>query len=63
MVHNLTLKGKYENVEEIESLQLEAELKDSYGKKSFASMVAVTYFSKNQRYVQVTTSSKNPKAG
>ncbi|XP_068245267.1 CD109 antigen-like isoform X1 [Palaemon carinicauda] len=48
---------------EVTSLRLEAELKDSMGSKSFASLMSVAHHSPRGRHLQVTTSTKNPKVG
>ncbi|XP_042871742.1 CD109 antigen-like [Penaeus japonicus] len=48
---------------EVTSLRLDAELKDSSGARSYASLVSVAHHSPKGRHLQVTTSTRNPKVG
>ncbi|XP_047485026.1 CD109 antigen-like isoform X1 [Penaeus chinensis] len=48
---------------EVSSLRLDAELKDSSGSRSYASLVSVAHHSPKGRHLQVTTSTRNPKVG
>ncbi|KAK3881350.1 hypothetical protein Pcinc_014206 [Petrolisthes cinctipes] len=52
-----------ESAQEVESLHLEAELKDSEGSRSHASLVTVVHHSPHGHHLQVTTSTRSPKVG
>ncbi|KAB7503407.1 hypothetical protein Anas_08855 [Armadillidium nasatum] len=45
-----------------ESLTLQAELKDASGSRSYASLVAVAHHSEKHKHLQISTSTKHPKA-
>nr|XP_045614119.1 alpha-1-macroglobulin-like [Procambarus clarkii] len=62
----LDLHGELADVEvamEIESLRLDAELKDAVGSRSYASLITVAHHSPKGRHLQVTTSTRSPKVG
>ncbi|KAK8746520.1 hypothetical protein OTU49_017065 [Cherax quadricarinatus] len=48
---------------EIESMRLDAELKDAMGSRSYASLITVAHHSPKGRHLQVTTSTRSPKVG
>lgn len=46
---------------DVESLRLDAELKDAVGSRSYTSLITVAHHSPKGRHLQVSTSTRNPK--
>ncbi|XP_047738800.1 LOW QUALITY PROTEIN: uncharacterized protein LOC108672298 [Hyalella azteca] len=53
----------YEVESEVASLALTAELKEAAGGKAYAKLVAVTHHSPGGRFLQISTSTRNPQVG